>query len=440
MEKMEKEIVKYSKNPSRRERITLVAADAFFFAILPFILIIVISTVAAISKTFGTFFTPAYNPPFVLVVWGLAATLWANHRFVSTKRNWLSLSAADIISIVTFALLTFVTLYRIAEHEYGFLRSSIIIAVLVGVLTFILLFGLPLWQPLRQKWIEQLESIALGKEWRDRTAKVWLSFWTRFASSDVAAVFIAYTGFLLAFPSTDLKYAYLILTALLISVFYLNKLMRSADQDASVPLPHVARGLRVAHYNLLADAGMLDDEQVELMQGVLKIANPQGPVHADAVCRLVGALSGGLPHGWMLRVQLPLVAGDHSELKPDVAVVPDRDYGHHQHPSAALLVIEVSRSSRVVDLDIKPEIYAAGGVAEYWVLDLLSRSLHAHHHPGPHGYSQVVEHKDGSITTAGEPSLSIDVEQVIPKRWGRGRSARHEHVGSVRGAVSDAAR
>ena len=179
--------------------------------------------------------------------------------------------------------------------------------------------------------------------------------------------------------------------------------------------PGGARGLRVAEYDVLVEAGLLDDEPVELLEGALVQVSPQRPAHAEALSRTVEALTPQVSPGWRLRSQLPLVAGDRSEPEPDVAVVPQGDYSRH-HPDAAALVVEVARSSRAMDLGVKARVYAASGVTEYWVLDLASRCLHAHRLPGASGYGEVVVHEDGVVTTAGQPRLSVDVDRVLPLR------------------------
>ena len=179
--------------------------------------------------------------------------------------------------------------------------------------------------------------------------------------------------------------------------------------------PGAARGLRVAEYDVLVEAGLLDDEPVELLEGALVTSSPQRPAHAEALSRVIRALTGQVPPGWVVRSQMPLVAGDRSEPEPDVAVVPEQDYGH-RHPDAAALVVEVSRSSRALDLGVKAQVYAASRVPECWVLDLASRCLHVHRLPGTGGYGEVVVHEDGVVTTAGEPRLSVDVDQAMPSR------------------------
>lgn len=142
---------------------------------------------------------------------------------------------------------------------------------------------------------------------------------------------------------------------------------------------------------------------------------PGRPARADAVRRVVRALTGQVGPGWVVRVQSPFVAGDLGEPEPDLAVVPDEDYGR-RHPSRAALVAEVARSSRAIDLGVKARVYAASGVAEYWVLDLASRSVHVHRAPGADGHAELVVCEDGPVTTAAEPRLTVDVETVLPGR------------------------
>lgn len=187
--------------------------------------------------------------------------------------------------------------------------------------------------------------------------------------------------------------------------------MTTAEVFAAAP--SAARGLRVTEYDVLVDAGLLMDEPVELLEGALVRMSPQQPAHAEAVRRVARALAPQLPDGWVLSVQSPFVAGDRSEPEPDIAVVPDEDYSR-RHPSSAALVVEVSRSSRAIDLGVKAQLYAASGVPEYWVLDLASRSLHAHRAPSATGYADVVVREQGPVATATSSRLAVDVGDVLP--------------------------
>lgn len=179
--------------------------------------------------------------------------------------------------------------------------------------------------------------------------------------------------------------------------------------------PGSARGLKVSEYDALVEAGLLDDERVELVEGALVNVSPQRPAHAQAVYLAGRALAEQAATGWIVRSQLPFVAGELSEPEPDLAVVPDADYGT-RHPASAVLIIEVARSSRAMNLGIKAEVYAAVGVTEYWVLDLPSRCLHVHRQPTPRGYADVVVHEDGPVSMASAPHLGVDLDLLLPPR------------------------
>lgn len=179
----------------------------------------------------------------------------------------------------------------------------------------------------------------------------------------------------------------------------------------SVPREAV-RGLLRREYDALVEAGLLEGEPVELIEGELVRMMPQKPAHSGTVRRVDRALRGQLPRGWALSLQFPLVAGDRSEPEPDLAVVVDHDYLDH-HPTFASLVVEVSRSSLAIDLGVKARVYAAVGVPDYWVLDVVGGRLHAHHGATAGGYEQVTVHEHGTVSTVGEPRLTLDLDEVL---------------------------
>ena len=183
-----------------------------------------------------------------------------------------------------------------------------------------------------------------------------------------------------------------------------------------VPVPREAvRGLLVREYDALVASGLLDDEPVELIEGELVRKMPQRPPHAERLRRVTRVLQAQVPDGWVLSTQLPLTAGDRSEPEPDLAVVPDEDYLDH-HPTSALLVVEVSRSSLAIDLGAKARVYGAIGVADYWVLDVVGGRLHAHRGATARGYERVTVHEGGVVATSGEPALTLDVDAVLGPR------------------------
>ena len=72
---------------------------------------------------------------------------------------------------------------------------------------------------------------------------------------------------------------------------------------------------------------------------------------------------------------------DDSEPEPDVAAYAGKARDYADHPTAALLVVEVAESSLKSDTTTKVGLYAEAGHPEYWVLDLKHRTLLIYRNP-----------------------------------------------------------
>lgn len=128
----------------------------------------------------------------------------------------------------------------------------------------------------------------------------------------------------------------------------------------------------VADYFDLVRRGILaEDDRVELLDGVIVAEPPMDPPHATGIGRATRAVGRAVGDRAAVRVQMPLIANPFSAPEPDVAVVPGvlDDY-EHEHPSVALLVIEVSASALQQDRLSKSRIYAGAGVPELWIVNL----------------------------------------------------------------------
>lgn len=141
--------------------------------------------------------------------------------------------------------------------------------------------------------------------------------------------------------------------------------------------------LTVDDVERMVDSGILaDDAPVELLEGELVAVNPQGPAHATGRA-VLGDLLRRAYAGACVRDQSPLRCGEFSLPEPDLAVVRGRaqDYAtRHPRGDEALLVLEISRSSQNVD-HAKAAVYAAAGVPEYWIVDLVARCITVHREP-----------------------------------------------------------
>jgi len=126
--------------------------------------------------------------------------------------------------------------------------------------------------------------------------------------------------------------------------------------------------------------GALEGMPVELVEGFLVDVSPQGPQHAALVQALMRWFAPNLD---LLRVQMPLAAGEASEPEPDIALVEHDD--PTRHPSTALLVVEVAVTSQEQD-EHKATLYARAAVPTYWLVDVRSRTVTAFSEPSSDGY------------------------------------------------------
>ena len=97
---------------------------------------------------------------------------------------------------------------------------------------------------------------------------------------------------------------------------------------------------------------------------------------ADDLRRLIG------PRAWV-RTQLPIILSDDSEPEPDISIVPGQRNQYRDHPRDVLLVIEISDSTLSFDRTEKLMAYAAAGIPEYWIVNLVNEQIEVYRQPTP---------------------------------------------------------
>jgi len=182
------------------------------------------------------------------------------------------------------------------------------------------------------------------------------------------------------------------------------------------PAPALLESIRPLHrceYERLVELGSFDDERIELLGGWLVQMSPHGTEQADVVRRLAASFTRALGDRAVVSSQLPLALGDDSEPEPDVALVPPGDYSR-AHPSAAWLVVEVSDSSLRTDREVKGPAYAAAGVGEYWIVNLVDRVVEVHRAPREGRYSDVSRHgREATLRPMAFGDVAVAVGQLI---------------------------
>jgi len=177
-------------------------------------------------------------------------------------------------------------------------------------------------------------------------------------------------------------------------------------------------------YERLVDNGIfVPGERIELIDGLLVVAEPQSSSHFTAVSLAQRALARAFGEGWHVRAQGPIALDDTSEPEPDVAVVRGelRDYVH-AHPEDPVLVVEVSLTSLEFDRVHKSSLYARAGRPEYWIVNLVDRVVEVRRTPAPassapYGWDyttvEILRPGEGARPLAA-PDAQIAVSDLLP--------------------------
>jgi Uma2 family endonuclease len=167
-------------------------------------------------------------------------------------------------------------------------------------------------------------------------------------------------------------------------------------------------------FEWMVEQGLFSDERVELLHGELVQMTPQGARHAEAVSKLDRLLNQRLGDRGLVRAQMPFAAGEIELPEPDIAVVPLADY-RAGHPSRAFLIVEVADSSRRKDRKVKPAIYAAANVPEYWLVDLIDELVEVRTRPSGGHYEQLATLRRGDVLRPGAfADIEVPVAVLLP--------------------------
>lgn len=138
-----------------------------------------------------------------------------------------------------------------------------------------------------------------------------------------------------------------------------------------------------AEYYRMAELGWFRGERVELIEGEIMVLSPQKWAHSATTDKAAETLRSVFGAGFWVRMQLPLDLGQTTEPEADVSVVKGKREDYSNHPTSALLAIEVSDSTLHYDRTRKASLYARAGIEDYWIIDLVHRRLEIRRDPKP---------------------------------------------------------
>jgi Uma2 family endonuclease len=173
----------------------------------------------------------------------------------------------------------------------------------------------------------------------------------------------------------------------------------------------------VEEFHNLGENDFFEGRRCFLINGIIMEEEPMNPPHAIAGTLSEELLRGMLPPGHYLSVEKPLVLGMRTDPKPDAAVIRGNPREATGHPTTAELVLEIADSSLQNDLTVKAPLYAAANIPEYWVLDLVNRTLIVHRDPNVMIglYSSIVTiPENGPCSPLLKPDAIIRVAEMLP--------------------------
>ena len=175
-------------------------------------------------------------------------------------------------------------------------------------------------------------------------------------------------------------------------------------------------------YHHLHKLGYFDDRRVERLRGEIIEMSGVNWFHVVASRKtaiLLEKLFDSI--AWVNRCEQPIPTED-SDPQPDVMVIPGKFEDYTDHPTTALLIVEVSDSTLFKDTTLKAEIYATAGIQDYWVIDVENRQLHVFRDPAalPKGLgatayqSHTTLAATDSVSPLAVPTQSIRVADLLP--------------------------
>lgn len=175
----------------------------------------------------------------------------------------------------------------------------------------------------------------------------------------------------------------------------------------------------VEEYQKLGEVGIFDeDDRVELLDGEIIIMAPIGNRHVKVVRNLIRQMTLAYSEHCLVDCQNPFILNGISEPQPDILLLHPRAQESDELPGPAdlFLVVEVAESSLGYDRGRKLHRYAAGGVREVWIVNLVHRLIEIFREPAADGYRVTLQARPGeTLAPSAFPDTALAVDDILPK-------------------------
>jgi Uma2 family endonuclease len=174
----------------------------------------------------------------------------------------------------------------------------------------------------------------------------------------------------------------------------------------------------VEYYQMMESGIIREGERVELILGQIFTMAAKGTRHTICTRKLFKQLLSLIGERADVQTQDPITLPNNSEPEPDIVIARLRsdDYiNSHPSPADIILVIEVADSSIKFDRDTKAPLYAAAGINEYWIVNLIDDRLEIYRQPSGSIYTSIqIFMPPQSITLPEFPEILLNVGDFFP--------------------------
>jgi Uma2 family endonuclease len=173
----------------------------------------------------------------------------------------------------------------------------------------------------------------------------------------------------------------------------------------------------------MIELGWFQDKRMELIGGEVIEMAAQLDLHLASITATQDALRLAFGSGYWVRAQGSLDLSPHGIPSLDLAVVAGSYHGAGRTiVKSALLVVEVSDTTLSYDRYHKMSLYAAGGIADYWIVNLVQRQLEVYRDPvadstqlfGFRYNSRTILDPPDKVSPLAAPQASITVADLLP--------------------------
>lgn len=172
----------------------------------------------------------------------------------------------------------------------------------------------------------------------------------------------------------------------------------------------------VSQFHRAIEAGIFEDQAIELLRGNLIVMTPEREPHAYYNIETGDYLRELLGERGKIRDSKPITLPNDSEPIPDLAIVKSlgKTYlEHHPYPEDILFIIEFSNTTLSKDLGEKKDIYAEAGIIEYWVVNLKKTELKVFRDLKNNQYTTEITLSKDTISPLTFPDISLLVNRII---------------------------